>query len=89
MGATKAHRRLSPPDRVALKLQLLTARQLEVLQLVALQRTNPQIGRLLTISPRTVQRHLEQIFLALDVHSRQEAGDIWRAESAEMGRSGA
>jgi DNA-binding CsgD family transcriptional regulator/tetratricopeptide (TPR) repeat protein len=51
----------------------LTARELEVLALVAGGRTNQQIASTLVISPHTVRRHLQNIFRKLDVPSRAAA----------------
>jgi DNA-binding CsgD family transcriptional regulator len=51
----------------------LTAREAEVLQLVALGRTNPEIARELTLSPRTVQKHLEHVYSKLGASSRVQA----------------
>ena len=51
----------------------LTARELEVVRLVASGRSNPQIAEDLTISEKTVARHLSNIFTKLDVGSRTAA----------------
>lgn len=51
----------------------LTARELEVLRLLADGRSNTQIAETLFISPRTVSTHLTSIFTKLDVSSRTEA----------------
>ncbi|MFW6091223.1 MAG: LuxR C-terminal-related transcriptional regulator [Actinomycetota bacterium] len=51
----------------------LSAREAEVLACVAGGRTNRQIATELTISERTVERHLSNIFAKLDVSSRTEA----------------
>lgn len=55
-----------PPDG-------LTAREVEVLTLVAGGLSNRQIARELVISERTVARHLSNTFTKLDVASRTEA----------------
>lgn len=52
----------------------LTARELEVLRLVAAGRTNREIAATLVISERTVARHLQNIFAKLRVSSRTAAG---------------
>jgi DNA-binding CsgD family transcriptional regulator len=54
-------------------LPSLTERELEVLALVAQGLTNPQISRLLFVSPSTVRTHLEHIYDKLGVHSRAGA----------------
>ncbi|EWT05231.1 LuxR family transcriptional regulator [Intrasporangium chromatireducens Q5-1] len=51
----------------------LSERELEVLRLVAVGRSNQQIAALLVISDRTVARHLSNIFTKLDVGSRTAA----------------
>lgn len=48
----------------------LTDREVEVVRLVAVGRTNPEIGRLLGISPRTAQRHVMNVYDKLGVESR-------------------
>jgi len=56
----------SPPDG-------LTAREVEVLRLVAAGRSNAQIAVELVLSEKTVARHLSNIFRKLDVGSRTAA----------------
>jgi DNA-binding CsgD family transcriptional regulator len=51
----------------------LTAREVEVLRLVASGRSNPQIAAELVLSEKTVARHLSNIFAKLDVGSRTAA----------------
>jgi DNA-binding CsgD family transcriptional regulator len=51
----------------------LTAREVEVLRLVASGRSNPQIAGELVLSEKTVARHLSNIFVKLDVASRTAA----------------
>lgn len=51
----------------------LTAREVEVLRLVAAGRSNPQIAAELVLSEKTVARHLSNIFGKLDVGSRTAA----------------
>ena len=51
----------------------LTARELEVLRLVAAGKTNREIASALVISERTVARHLQNIFAKLGVSSRTAA----------------
>ena len=51
----------------------LTARELEVLRLVATGRSNREIAAALVISERTVARHLQNIFAKLRVSSRTAA----------------
>lgn len=51
----------------------LTAREVEVLRLVAAGRSNPEIAAALVLSEKTVARHLSNIFAKLDVTSRTAA----------------
>ena len=51
----------------------LTARELEVLRLVAAGKRNREIASALVISERTVARHLQNIFAKLRVSSRTAA----------------
>jgi DNA-binding NarL/FixJ family response regulator len=51
----------------------LTARELDVLRLVAAGRRNKEIAGELSISEETVQGHMKNILAKLDVHDRTEA----------------
>src|SRR5919202_5954529 len=55
------------------RVECLTERELEVLQLVAEGLTNREIARWLFISPATVRTHLEHVFRKLGVRSRAAA----------------
>jgi DNA-binding CsgD family transcriptional regulator len=57
----------------------LTAREVEVLQLIARGRTNRDIATSLVISERTVARHVQNIFAKLGVSSRASAS-VFAAE---------
>ena len=57
----------------------LTAREVEVLQLIARGRTNRDIATFLVISERTVARHVQNIFAKLGVSSRASAS-VFAAE---------
>ena len=54
----------------------LTERELEVLQLVAAGRSNPQIAAELFISPKTASVHVSNIISKLNVTSRGEAAAL-------------
>lgn len=62
----------------------LTAREREILELIAAGRTNPQIAASLYLSPKTVRNNVSTIFTKLHVADRAEA--IVRAREAGMGR---
>ncbi|MGA6829387.1 helix-turn-helix transcriptional regulator [Nitrospira sp. NS4] len=51
----------------------LTKREMEVLQWLAAGKSNKDIGTILAISPRTVEKHLERIFEHLGVETRTAA----------------
>ena len=51
----------------------LTSRESEVLLWISRGKSNREIGEILTISPRTVNKHLEQIFNKLGVENRASA----------------
>jgi DNA-binding CsgD family transcriptional regulator len=62
-----------PRRRGAGILSALTARELEVLKLVADGKTDREIAEILFISRRTVNYHVANILSHLGVHSRQDA----------------
>jgi DNA-binding CsgD family transcriptional regulator len=51
-------------------ISCLTERELEAATLVAAGKTNGEIGQLMSISGRTVQKHLENIFRKLGLETR-------------------
>ena len=51
----------------------LTRRELEVVRLIAVGRTNRDVAQELFLSPRTVDMHVRHILRKLDCHSRVEA----------------
>jgi DNA-binding NarL/FixJ family response regulator len=51
----------------------LTARERQVIGLIAAGRTNHAIAQALSISDRTVDRHVSNIFTKLDLSSRSAA----------------
>jgi DNA-binding NarL/FixJ family response regulator len=73
LGAIDDLRRLDPRDRRTLAPAGLTPRELRVLGLVATGMTNRAIAQHLTISEKTVARHLSNIFGKLGVSSRAAA----------------
>ena len=62
----------------------LTAREREVLELIAQGRSNAEITRRLFLSPKTVRNHISNIFTKLQVSDRAQA--IVRAREAGMGQ---
>jgi DNA-binding response OmpR family regulator len=62
------------PDELQLQRTLsLTSRESEVLLWISRGKANREIGEILDISPRTVNKHLEQIFVKLGVENRASA----------------
>lgn len=54
----------------------LTVREAEVLHWIASGKTNREIGEILSISPRTVNKHLEQVFQKIGVENRTAAASV-------------
>ena len=64
----------------------LTAREREIVELVAQGRANRQIADELFISEKTVSRHLANIYVKLDVGSRTAAAAWWREHAGKRVR---
>lgn len=62
----------------------LTAREHEVLDMIAAGRSNAEVANTLVLSPKTVRNHVSAIFAKLQVAGRSEA--IIRARDAGLGR---
>lgn len=54
----------------------LTEREVEVLQWVSCGKTNRDIGDILGLSPRTVNKHLEHVYVKLGVETRTAAAAV-------------
>jgi DNA-binding NarL/FixJ family response regulator len=65
----------------------LTAREVEILDLIAQGHSNAKIAAHLFVSPNTVRNHISHIFAKLQVADRAQA--IIRAREAGLGRDGA
>jgi DNA-binding CsgD family transcriptional regulator len=61
------------PDTAVLRALGLSAREVEVLRLVAVGKENPEVADDLGITIATVRKHLERIYPKLGVHSRAAA----------------
>jgi LuxR family maltose regulon positive regulatory protein len=77
--AGRAVARVDPTSSLA--ASTLTARELEILRLLASDLSGPEISRHLTLSLNTVRTHIKNIYLKLDANSRRAA--VRRA--AELG----
>jgi ATP/maltotriose-dependent transcriptional regulator MalT len=53
--------------------RLLTARERDVLRLLAAGKSNREIGEALYLSVRTVERHIANLYSKIDAHNRAEA----------------
>ena len=62
----------SPEDSTSSAYSILTAREREVLQLMAEGKTTNQIAESLCISVKTVEAHRKQLMTKLDIHSVAE-----------------
>ena len=51
----------------------LSRREVEVLRLLAIGHSNRQIAQALSLSPRTVQRHVANVYRKIGAHCRAEA----------------
>lgn len=84
MGATEQKEVLlkledgdKPTGPALLKIELnLTDRESEVLHWIANGKTNREVAEILEMSPRTVNKHLEQIFPKLGVENRTSAAGV-------------
>jgi DNA-binding NarL/FixJ family response regulator len=74
-------------ETTAQRPDALTAREREVLQLVAAGRTNRQIGQQLYISDKTVSVHVSNVMAKLGARSRTEAAAIAQRDGLLPARS--
>ena len=63
----------TPDEHQLQRVLSLTSRESEVLLWISRGKANREIGEILAISPRTVNKHLEQIFVKLGVENRASA----------------
>ena len=66
----------TPVAADAAALEPLTEREVEVLRWVACGKTNRDIGDILGLSPRTVNKHLEHVYVKLGVETRTAATSV-------------
>lgn len=69
----------SDPARLLTQVHELSDRETEVLCWVALGKTNPEIGSILSISSFTVKNHMQRVFKKLDVSNRAQAVGKYKA----------
>jgi LuxR family transcriptional regulator, maltose regulon positive regulatory protein len=78
----RARFRASEAPEIPQLVEMLTAREIDVLRLLAEHHTNPEIARSLVLSAETVKVHLKHIFQKLDVADRRQA--VARARELEI-----
>ncbi|WP_241156422.1 MULTISPECIES: helix-turn-helix transcriptional regulator [unclassified Adlercreutzia] len=89
-GAGHAARKTAPPaapgpDRIAAQAQALrehyrlTAREAEIMELIARGNTVARIAEMLVVSENTVRTHSKRIYVKLDIHKKQELVDLIEA----------
>jgi DNA-binding CsgD family transcriptional regulator len=74
----RAYRRLLGRERDPASVARLTARERDVLCLLAAGHTNQQIAAALDVSRRTIENHLQSIYPKLGVHNRTAAAARYR-----------
>jgi len=73
MGGATTSSNTVPPRSANAENNPLSARETEILQLLAKGMSFNEIGEILGISPHTVTAHIKKIYRKLAVHSRGEA----------------
>ena len=63
----------------------LTAREIEVLKLIAAGQTNKEIAAALFVSLKTVEAHMRNLFRKLDVSSRVEVARVVERSERNQG----
>jgi LuxR family transcriptional regulator, maltose regulon positive regulatory protein len=70
-----------PQHKVGYDIEALSARELEVLRHIAEGASNREIAGALFVSLGTVKRHLNNIFIKLDAHSRTQTVAIAKKQN--------
>ena len=69
---------IAPTPAANAGTSLLTAREVDIVQRIALGRRNKEIGRELNVTEGTVKMHLHRIYAKLDVKNRTELAKVAR-----------
>jgi predicted ATPase/DNA-binding NarL/FixJ family response regulator len=77
----------TPGDRAALPA-VLTAREREIVALIAIGHSNKAIAEVLYISPATVARHVANILAKLGFSARAQVAAWWRSRPGTGGQDG-
>ena len=83
LGQVAADRAAGGPS-----LPMLSAREIEVLDLVARGRTNAQIASALFLSTKTVRNHVSNILVKLPARDRHVAAEVARSAGLGAERGG-
>jgi DNA-binding CsgD family transcriptional regulator len=75
------------PDGELDELNDLTKRELEVLRLLRLRRSNTEVARALGISAHTARHHTERVLAKLGLHSRREVEAYFETSDGDSTRS--
>jgi DNA-binding CsgD family transcriptional regulator len=73
------------PESLLQKQLGLTSREAEVLVWVGRGKSNKDVAEILALSPRTVNKHLEQIYTKLGVENRTSAAALAAKVLANLG----
>jgi LuxR family maltose regulon positive regulatory protein len=73
LDAFPQEQRIKPNSPLGGLIEQLSARELEVLQLLAEGLSNKDIASKLVVAPSTIKQHLKNIFRKLDAHGRMQA----------------
>lgn len=76
--AAHVRQRRRASDDACARPEKLTHREIEVLSWLATGKTNRDIADILGMSPRTVNKHLEHIYVKLGVETRTAAAAVAR-----------
>jgi DNA-binding NarL/FixJ family response regulator len=82
LGEAMALLQVRPVADTRLREADLTRREIEVLSWLAKGKTNRDIGDILGLSPRTVNKHLEHVYAKLGVETRASAAALMTREGA-------
>ena len=82
LGESMALLQVRPQAASRLREAELTRREIEVLSWLAKGKTNRDIGDILGLSPRTVNKHLEHVYAKLGVETRASAAALMTREGA-------
>jgi len=66
------------------KIKFLSPSERTIVRLIAQEKTSTEIAELLSISPRTVQKHRANIISKLDLPSTIDSLNLWTSENKEI-----